>query len=309
MPFPRELILPLLVLLLVLAWIAALVGSVALTFRERYRPPEDRRWWARHAFPAWAAGSVALVYALSPVDWSRQGPGENPGLWVNLAFGLAVGLAPIAWGLARRRTSTAGRVQRKIRRGDLAGAIADVEAALGPHLEAPAVATPGGPAEVAADPWAPPASAGPTPRDRAALAERLNLLGCLEARRGDWARALALFERADGLGTGLMTCRTNRAGALITLGRPGEAGELVDQALVAMPEHDSALSVQLLTEAANHLAALGRPGEARAALGRAERHWRQLGPRRLAHRGQLLAPLRDARAAFDRPTADADAPA
>ena len=162
------------------------------------------------------------------------------------------------------RLGLVARVSRRANRGDLAGAIAELQAAIDRRTPRPApLVAAAGPF----DPWAPPA-AGPTRDPRAAA--RFNLMGILQARRDDWPAALGWFERADATGGGEPTYQLNRGEALVMLGRPYEGLPLALTAIGVVPPGDPFKRVALGLSLARTLLDAGHRGKASFVLDQAE---------------------------------------
>ncbi len=165
----------------------------------------------------------------------------------------------VAW--SRQRDEI--RAARAMNRGDVAGAIADLEARVAPDLAAEAAPDPG---TDVANPWAAPRSAVRS----AALARRLNLLCILELKQEDWPRALLWAERVEQSGGSTPEYRANRAVALGKSGRVGEALALIRATLDAVPSTNALLRCRVMLQLASILINDGQTAEARAVLLAAE---------------------------------------
>ena len=191
------------------------------------------------------------------------------------------------------------RVARRADRGDLDGAIAQLRAVVDRR---PAPAAPAAPAPFdPADPYAPPASAATGVGDRRWLA-RLNLLGILHARRGDWPAALDCFERADRAGGGEPIYSLNRGEALIMLGQAAEGLHVATVAIDRVPAVDPLKRHQLNLSLARTLLDAGHRAAAVDAIEAAAAALRRAPVLRAARRAALHAEVEAVRGRLADPT-------
>lgn len=176
------------------------------------------------------------------------------------------------------RTRDTLRTVRFLNRGDIAGAIAALEARV------PCRLVPGTELAFEQDPeitnlWAAPSSTlSGSAQPETRLATRLNLLGLLESKREGWARALAWYERAEAADGANREIPANRAVALSKLGRP-EAGLVILRAVLARdPVAGPLLQCRLTLQLASVLIAADHLAEARVALDNAEVDARRISP-------------------------------
>ena len=247
-----------------------LIGLVLLgsLLRRRYpagRPgsvPEAEAEAARTPAWAWLVGMAGVVAFLSldaavGPSWVARGALVLGCVVMAVTGGLLASLWP-------RRDEIL--LARRARRGDIAGAIAALEAKVGRDPG------PAPPAESADDPWAPPASASRPSASRQALARRLNLLGLLEAKRDDWARALDWYERAERAGGGeIRDLSANKGVALARLGRAAEGIALIRPVFDGLPPGiNRPVRAKVTLQLASALIAAGQLDEARTRIAEAE---------------------------------------
>lgn len=240
---------------------------------RRRHPPADQAEADARRTPAWAwVLIVAFGVAFGSFN-SYQVPGWPAAWrWLVLAYILLLSAGALLQAFWPHRDAylTAWRV----RRGDIAGAIAALEAKVALEPDPAPMPADRAPAPPSSDPWAAPASASATsPRSKSSrrlLAARCNLLGVLESRRDDWAKALDWYERAERAGAGPRELPANKGSALARLGRHREGIELIRSCLDALPAAGSAARAQATLQLAGALIRAGRLDEARATIDRAE---------------------------------------
>ena len=236
-------------------------GTLAATTIIRFRRGTNSRNKPR--VPPWlwlflAYAVAAPLLLLVAVD-QQEVMGISPGLLALILLALPVAAF---WSVRQMAGfSLVARVGRRADRGDLDGAIAQLQAAIDRH---PIADLDAGPAPFdPANPWAPPASAAAgNPR----AAARLNALGILQARRGDWPAALGCFERADRIGRSEPIYSLNRGEALIMVGNPGEGLHVAIQAIDQVPKRDPLKRYSLSLSLARTLLDAGHGAAAVAAL-------------------------------------------
>ncbi len=224
--------------------------------------------------PAWFWAFVVCILGLMGTWVSFAGSPHQPqaaptgGYWSALIPLLA--MVGVFIGLILIRNRGVLLAAWRSRRGDVAGAIADLEkrvARLRPTPPDPALGT---------DPWAAPTVPVRTPMNERVLADLLNALGALEAKRGDWAKALGWFEQAGQTGGNVWHYRANQGQALGELGRHAEGITLIRDSLGQMPLGAHLIRCQALHQLAGALVAVGELVKARAALTAADVERRQV---------------------------------
>ena len=209
-------------ILAALAFVIGLCWAAILVLRKTgLSKPRPRAHGVKPVSPlgsvlviAWAIG-LGVVVVRAQGHWTGFGGLADVYVYVIAALGPLVVL--VFAEQAARVDRVYARVSRRAERGDIAGAISELQAALDRT-----VARSGPPAGVAtgpADPWAPPHAA--IHRDER-LVIRLNLMATLHGEQGDWATALDWLRRAEEVGGPRPVFRLNIGRARAQLGAEAE---------------------------------------------------------------------------------------
>ena len=169
-----------------------------------------------------------------------------------------------------RRDRAIRRSLKQAKRGDVAGAIANLRAIVNRQEGKSTDSTPGDD-----NPWAAPrGSVAVNPL----LSQRLNMLGVLEGMRSDWSAAFDWYRAAERVGGPALRPLLigNQGVALVKLGRMSEGAPLLRQALAQAGEQDAALCCLCRINLATALIDRREVNEAGRILDQAEADWRRL---------------------------------